>query len=322
MSETILVTGAAGFAGSHLLDLLEKGPGEVVAWRRLEDPLPPGRTGNELRWMQVDALDRQAVEDAIAEIRPDHVYHCAGAAHVGASWACTRETLEVNVLGTHYLLESLRRSGLSARVLLPGSAYVYRQSDHPITEDDPVLPASPYALSKLAQELAGQRAASDDGLEVLLPRAFNHFGPRQAPSFSTSSFAQQVAAIEAGLAEPVIKVGNLSARRDMTDVRDTVRAYQCLMQTGRPGVIYNVCSGKARRVGEVLDALLAAARVRITVETDPSRLRPQDAALVLGDPSRIQRETGWAPAIPFERSVADLLDYWRSAVARAGRGSG
>ncbi|RPJ78498.1 MAG: NAD-dependent epimerase/dehydratase family protein, partial [Acidobacteria bacterium] len=301
-----------------LLDLLEDSPGEVVAWRRPEDALPAGRSGKELRWMSLNVLDRHAVEAAVSDVRPDHVYHCAGAAHVGASWARTRETLQVNVLGTHYLLEALRRSGRPARVLLPGSAYVYRQCDHPISEEDVVAPASPYALSKLAQEMAGLRAANDDGVEVLLPRAFNHFGPRQDPSFSTSSFAQQVAAIEAGLAEPVINVGNLSAKRDLTDVRDTVRAYRRLMEAGRPGVIYNVCSGKARRVGDVLEALIAAARVPIAVRTDPARIRPQDADLVGGDPSGIQRETGWAPVIPFERSIGDLLHYWRGGVARAG----
>jgi GDP-4-dehydro-6-deoxy-D-mannose reductase len=164
--------------------------------------------------------------------------------------------------------------------------------------------------------MAGARAALDDGMEVLLPRSFNHFGPRQDPSFSTSSFAQQIAAIERGDVDPVINVGNLSARRDLTDVRDTVRAYKRLMEAGRPGIVYNVCSGKARGVGEVLDALVKAARQPITIRTDPARLRPSDAGLVLGDPSRIRRDTGWEPVIPFETSLVDLLDYWRG---RAGR---
>lgn len=318
MNETILVTGAAGFAGSHLLDLLEGDGYEIVAWKRPEDRLPPGRTGSELRWMSLDILDKQAVEAAIADLRPSVVYHCAGAAHVGESWTRTRQTLEVNVLGTHYLLEALRRASCRARILVPGSAYVYRQSDRAIVEDDPVQPASPYALSKLAQEMTGLSAVRDDGMEVLLPRSFNHFGPRQAPSFSTSSFARQIALIEAGLAEPLLKVGNLSARRDLTDVRDTVRAYRSLVRSGRPGVVYNVCSGIARRIGEVLDQMIACARVPITVEVDSARLRPNDADLVLGDPSRIHRETGWEPEIPFDRSIRDLLDYWRAQVAPAG----
>jgi GDP-4-dehydro-6-deoxy-D-mannose reductase len=313
---TVLVTGAAGFVGSHLLDLLERDAVDLVAWRRPGDPLPPGRTGEELPWMNVDLLDRAAVDQAMAKVHPHVVYHCAGAAHVGQSWDRTRETLAVNVLGTHHLLEAARRAGLAPPILIPGSAYVYGPSDRAIGEDHPLQPASPYALSKLAQEMLGARAAHDDGIPALLTRSFNHVGPRQDPSFSSSSFARQIAMIEAGRAEPVLKVGNLEARRDLTDVRDTARAYRALVERGRPGVPYNVCSGHAYTLREVLDRLLAGARISIRVEVDPSRYRPNDMPLILGDPRRISEEVGWHPEIPMERTLADLLEYWRSVVGR------
>jgi GDP-4-dehydro-6-deoxy-D-mannose reductase len=314
VSQTVLVTGAAGFAGSHLLDQLERTPAEVIAWRRPADPLPAGRTGHEIPWMLLDLLDRVAVRAAIADVRPSVIYHCAGAAHVGASWARSRETLAVNALCTHHLIDAVRRSRLSPRILVPGSAMIYRELDRAIREDDPFGPQSPYGISKLAQEMIGARAVTDDGIEVLLTRSFNHLGPRQDPAFFAAGVARQIATIEAGLAEPVIAVGNLSTRRDLTDVRDTVRAYRLLIERGRPGVFYNVCSGEARAMSDVLAMMLSVSRVPIEVRVDPSRYRPHDAPLVLGDPTRIRAETGWAPEIPFERSIADLLDFWRQAV--------
>jgi GDP-4-dehydro-6-deoxy-D-mannose reductase len=311
VDQTILVTGAAGFAGSHLLDLLERGPARVVAWRRPEDPLPPGRTGTELAWMGLDMLDQDAVVAAIGEVRPTAVYHCAGAAHVGQSWDSTYDTLAVNLLATYHLLRALILAGLRARVLIPGSALVYAMSDSAIDEQGAIAPASPYALSKLAQEMAGLRVAREDGLPVVVTRSFNHIGPRQHPSFFASSFARQIARIEAGLAEPVLKVGNLAARRDLTDVRDTVRAYGALIAGGQAGEVYNVCSGRAYRVQEILDQLLARARVPISVVVDPALYRPNDVPVVLGSYNRLHNELGWAPEIPIERTLDDLLEYWR-----------
>jgi GDP-4-dehydro-6-deoxy-D-mannose reductase len=310
----VLVTGAAGFAGSHLLDQLEQTTAEVVAWRRPEDRLPAGRTGQELRWMALDMLDRDAVRAAIADVCPTVIYHCAGAAHVGASWTRSRETLAINALGTHHLIDAVRRARLSPRILVPGSAMIYRDLDRAIREDDPLGPQSPYGISKLAQEMLGARAVAEDGIDVLLTRSFNHVGPRQDPAFFAAGFARQIATIEAGLAEPVIAVGNLSARRDLTDVRDTVRAYRVLVERGRPGVFYNVCSGEARAIADVLALMLSAATVSIQVHVDPARYRPHDAPLVLGDPTRIRTETGWAPEIPLEQSIRDLLDFSRRAV--------
>jgi len=316
VDQTILVTGAAGFAGSHLLDLLGRQPAPVVAWRRPEDPLPPGRTGAGPAWMILDMLDREAVVAAVADVAPAAVYHCAGAAHVGQSWDRTYDTLAVNLLATCHLLDALRLAGLRARVLIPGSALVYAMSDSAVDEGGRIAPASPYALSKLAQEMAGLRMAREEGLPVVVTRSFNHIGPRQHPSFFASSFARQIARIEAGLAPPTLKVGNLEARRDLTDVRDTVRAYRALVEGGRTGEVYNVCSGRAYRIQEILDWLLARARVPIAVSVDPALYRPNDMPVMLGSFRRLRDELGWAPEIPIEETLDDLLDYWRGESSR------
>jgi len=295
---TILITGASGFAGSHLVDHLTGLGHEVVGWTRAD----------------VDLLDVERVRAGIREVRPSQIYHCAGAPRVDDSWQHTSDTLATNVLATHHLFDAVRRSGLTCRVLIPGSAMIYRGSSEPISEDDPLGPASPYGLSKLAQEQLGVRAGQEDGVEVVLTRSFNHVGPRQEPSFAAASMARQLALIEWGRAEPVIRVGNLDARRDLTDVRDTVRAYALLMAHGRPAAPYNVCSGVAYAMSEVLDGLRSRVSVDVRVETDAGRLRPNDAPLLVGNPARLRAETGWAPEIGFERMLDDLIDYWRGVV--------
>jgi len=313
MATTILVTGAAGFAGSHLLDLLARdGADDVVAWQRPGSPTPAA--GGRTRWESVDVLDAGAVRDAIARVRPHLVYHCAGAAHVGRAWDQVESTLATNVRGTHHLLDAFGRAGLSrgsVRVVIPSSALVYASADEALTEDHPLVPSSPYGLSKLAQELLGCRAI-DDGLGVTIARAFNHFGPRQDPWFVASGFARRIADIEAGRWEPEIAVGNLDARRDLTDVRDTVRAYRLILERAEPGRPYNICSGRAVVIRDLLDLLRARARVPIRVRIDPNRYRPNDTPLLLGDPRRIRDELGWVAEIPIERTLDDLLDYWRT----------
>ena len=314
MAGAVLVTGAAGFAGSHLLEhLVTVASGcsrkiELVAWAR---STPPLGLASLATWEAIDLLDRDRVRDAIVALRPSRIYHCAGAAHVGDSWARTTDTLATNVLATHYLFDALRRANAQCRVLVPGSAHVYASSAVPLTEDARVAPASPYALSKLAQEQVGAQAFAQDGIETILARVFNHSGPRQNPSFVAASMARQIALIERGALEPVIKVGNLDAERDLTDVRDTVRAYALLMDRGTPGTIYNVASGIARPTRAVLETLLSHARVPVRVEIDPARLRPNDIPLLVGDPSRLRDATGWTPQIPFGQMLEDLLDYWR-----------
>jgi GDP-4-dehydro-6-deoxy-D-mannose reductase len=308
-----LVTGATGFAGSHLVEhLLEHEPA-LAAWSNPRGT-PSASADPRVMWRPVDLLDRSAVRSAIAALKPSVVYHCAGAADVGNSWKDPVTPLRVNGLGTHHLLDALDATGSTATVVVVGSATVYRITTDPLTEDAPLGPSSPYGVSKLAQEMIAGRVTS---MPVVVVRPFNHAGPRQSPAYVTSSFARQIAEIEAGLADPVLSVGNLDARRDITDVRDVVRAYRLLAEKGRPRRPYNVCSGRAHRIGDVLDMLLARARRAIRIEIDPSRLRPSDQPVILGDPSRARTEVGWQAAIPIEDTLTDLLDYWRHRVALA-----
>jgi GDP-4-dehydro-6-deoxy-D-mannose reductase len=313
MSEPTLVTGAAGFAGSHLVDHLAATGTDIVAWHRPDGSRP--RAVDGIRWEAVDLLDGRAVREAIRAVAPRHVYHCAGAAHVGQAWEFMARTLEVNVLGTHHLIEAVRDAAPNARVLNISSAQVYEPSSQPLPEDHPLRPASPYGLSKLAQELVG--AAANESPPVCIARAFNHFGPRQSPSFSTSGFARRIAEIEAGLVPPEIPVGNLEPLRDLTDVRDTVRAYKLILEHGVPGRPYNVCSGRVTTVRELLGMMLVRARVPIRVIQDPSRYRPADQPVVHGDPSRIRTELGWQAAIPLEQTIDELLDFWRERTRAA-----
>lgn len=295
----VLVTGARGFVGRYLVEHLEHSGADVTGWGR----------------QQVDLLDRKAVSRAMAELRPNVVYHCAGAAHVGQSFDNIADTLAANVLGTHHVLDALRHAGVNARVLITGSSLVYRQSDRPLKEEDPTGPVTPYAVSKLAQEMLGQRGIKEDRQQVLLTRPFNHTGPRQDPTYAAPTFAQQIAMIEKGRMRPEIVVGNLEASRDLHDVRDTIRAYTTIVERGEPGRVYNVCAGEAFKIRDVLDRLIAMSRVPVTVTVDPARYRPSDNLMLWGDRSRIERELGWKPEIPLNQTLADLLDYWRNEVS-------
>jgi GDP-4-dehydro-6-deoxy-D-mannose reductase len=311
MPGTILVTGGAGFAGQHLVDSLARDHAEVVAWHRPGGRLPAPAPGTT--WTPVDLLDRAAVNREIERARPVAVFHCAGAAHVGRSWGATESTFAVNVRGTHHLLEALRRGAFTARVMIPSSAMIYHPSLEPLSEDHPVVPPNPYGLSKLAQELLGQRASSDD-LGVTIGRAFNHVGPRQDPSFAASGFAKQIAEIELGIGDAEVVVGNLDARRDTLDVRDTIRAYRTILERGLVGRPYNISSGNAVVIGDILEMLRSRAAVPIRVRVDPERFRPNDNPIVVGDSTRLRSELGWSPTIPFEQTIDDLLGYWRNAL--------
>lgn len=293
-----LVTGASGFAGSHLMDHLRDDGTAAVGWDR----------------SVVDLLDRDVVRARIQALRPSMIYHCAGAPHVGHAWADTTQALASNVLATHYLLDAVRRAGMPCRILITGSATVYAASTRALSEDDPLLPNNPYGLSKLAQEQLGEHAGAEDGVDIVIARPFNHTGPRQRPAFAAPNFARQFAMIEAGQTEPALQVGNLDARRDLTDVRDTVRAYQLLMHAGRPGVTYNVCSGRAYAISELVDGLRARVRVKVRLEVKQDLLRRNDTPLLLGSPARLQADTGWSPAISFDQMLDDLLDHWRDEV--------
>ena len=306
MSNVVLVTGAGGFAGSHLVEHLRASPKQ----RRGEGGSSSDRV---VAWTRqiVDLLDRDRVRAAIRELRPAQIYHCAGVPHVAESWRDTAQPLEGNVLATEHLFDALRSEGIRCRVLVPGSATVYAPSSEPISETDPIAPASPYAISKLAQEQLALRAIQEDGLDVVLTRSFNHTGPRQTPAFVAPSMARQIALIERGQLEPVIKVGNLDAQRDVTDVRDVARAYAALMQSGKTGVVYNVASGLARSIRSILEALVSRSKMPVRIEVDHTRMRPNDVPVVVGNYSRLTESTGWHPQVSFDQMLDDLLSYWR-----------
>jgi GDP-4-dehydro-6-deoxy-D-mannose reductase len=314
----LLVTGIAGFVGGHLVDYL-----------RAEQPQVgivgiDSRPGPRVRALQVETLaadmeDPPAVADALGRVRPDGIVHLAAQSSPQRSWDDPAGTLRTNVMGLLNLLEGARAHGLVPRVLAVGSAEEYglvEPRDLPLREDAPLRPLTPYAVSKVAQEYLGLQYALTGAAAVVRTRTFHHTGPRRGESFAESSFARQLAQIEAGRRPPVIEVGNLDAVRDFSDVRDVVRAYWMLLEGGRPGEVYNVCSGRGVRLGDLLQMLIEVSGLRVEVRVDASRLRPSDVPELVGDPGRLQAELGWEPRIPLERSLRDLLDYWRERVAQ------
>ena len=306
----VLITGATGFAGGHLVESLA-GSHRLVGWGR---STPRPELARLIESQAVDLLDRDQVRHAIASLRPATIFHLAGAPQVAESWRDTAKPLEGNVLATSHLLDAIRRAGLTCRVLVTGSAAVYAPSDAPIKEEGTLAPGNPYALSKLAQEQLAMRAFADDGMDIVMVRPFNHTGPRQPPAFVAPSMARQIALIEKGDVEPVIRVGNLDARRDFTDVRDVVLAYASLAGLGSSGEIYNVGSGVGRTIQSLLDALRSRARVDVRIEVDPERLRPVETSALVADTGRLRDRTGWHPQISFESMLDALLDYWRTEV--------
>jgi len=313
--ERTLVTGANGFVGSHLLDRII-GRGPVVAWFYPEGPPPPAAPG--LEWRAVDVTDRAAVARAVADAAPSRVVHLAGAPNVAASWQGVVPYLLINAMGTDHLLSALAAAGRPCRVVVVTSSQVYQSSADPIDENAPLVPSSPYGFSKLAQDELARAIADSENLDVVVARPFNHTGPRQTASYAVPSFARQIARIELGLAPPVLRVGNLDTRRDLTDVRDVVGAYETVLDRAPRGRVYNVCSGRAWRIQDLLDMLLRMSHTDVRVETDGARMRPNDLPTSVGDGSRIRAEIGWTPVIPIEQTLRDTLDWWRGE-ARAGR---
>lgn len=316
----VLVTGASGFAGSHLIEILQTTFAttlELWGVDRGRNALPvwPG-----VQWRKVDLLDEQAVRALIGEVRPERIYHLAGQAHVGESWNNPWATFETNLRAQINLCEALLVEKVNVRLLVPGSMEEYGRvsaEDLPVKETQPLRPDSPYGVSKVAQDLLGQQYFLGRQLPIVRVRPFNHIGPRQHMRFVAPAFASQIAAIEVGQQPPVLKVGNLAARRDFTDVRDMMRAYVLALEQGEPGDVYNLGSGRSRSIQELLDTLVAAASVAVQVETDPARMRPADVPDIFCDTSKFVVRTGWKPAIPFEQSLRDLLDYERQRLKQA-----
>lgn len=316
----VLITGIAGFAGRHLLDHLLATSDDQV-WGIVR---PGHRTdladGERVRLFHLDLLDRPAVEQAVREARPDGVYHLAAQSSPAASFTDPMGTIANNVGAQVNLFEALLAAGLRPRVLVVGSNEEYgnvRPDQLPIREDTPFQPVSPYGVSKVAQDLLGYQYFVAHGLEVVRLRPFNHTGPGQEDRFVAPSFARQVAEIELGLREPVLRVGNLESQRDFSDVRDVVRGYRLALLWAAPGEAYNLGSERPVAVRALLDRMLALARVPIRVEVDPARFRPAEVPVHYCDCSKLRAATGWRPEIPLEQTIADILEDWRRRVAGA-----
>lgn len=320
----VLVTGITGFVGSHFADYALAHQAEVFGsyrWRSKTENIE--HLAERISLIECDLRDLSSVQHLLERVRPDAVVHLAAQSYVGSSWQAPAETLFTNTVAQVNLLEGIRRLPVPPRFLVVGSSEEYgavEEGELPITEDNPLRPLSPYAVSKVTQDLLGYQYFKSYGLPIVRSRAFNHEGPRRGDVFVTSNFARQIAEIEAGLREPVVHVGNLEARRDYTDVRDVVRGYWLLLERGEPGEVYNLCSGKAWRIADVLDFLLGETKVRpIAVREDPARLRPSDVPVLLGDASKIRKAVGWQPELPFEQTLRDVLHYWRGRTSLAGR---
>jgi GDP-4-dehydro-6-deoxy-D-mannose reductase len=298
----VLVTGAAGFAGTWLVRALLANGHTVVATRQEGHPSPPAG-GREVEWIPLDVTCAESVEWALEHAAPEQVYHLAGQASVAGSFSDPLGTWDVNATGTLRLARALPEA---ARLLVVSSAEVYGvvpDDEQPIGEDRPLRPCNPYAASKAAAEMAALQARG----QVVIARSFNHTGPGQDERFALASFARQLAEIHAGGGEPILRVGNLSARRDLLDVRDVARAYVRLMESGEAGRVYNVCSGQAVAMDDAVRQLIALSGTGARLEVDPERVRPVDVPLLCGDGARL-RSLGWAPEVPFDRTLAELLE--------------
>jgi GDP-4-dehydro-6-deoxy-D-mannose reductase len=309
----VFITGATGFAGRHLMAALP--PPEFIVYGT-SYPQPPRSADKNI--FHLDVRAERGIFEAVQQARPEWVFHLAAISNVGASWARKRETLETNVMGTFHLFEALKKFSPGARVLFVSSSDIYGFSEgrggaraKAFTEDDPFCLVSPYALSKFNGELLAGFYSRCEGLDIVIARPFPHTGPGQSADFVCSDWARQVIQIKRGSQEAVIRVGNLEARRDFTDVRDTVRAYILLLQKGRKGEVYNICAGRGVALREILGSLVSSAARNVRVEQDPERLRKVDIPSLVGDNRKIRKETGWVPQIPLQKTLADLLDYWR-----------
>lgn len=310
-----LIIGGAGFVGGYLIHQLKDIDGFQVAVTKMPHEVIPGE-GFEV--FDLNILDKEAVENLLIQVHPDYIFHLAAQSSVYLSWKNPGLTIDVNIKGSVNVMDAIRTLDYRPRVLLIGSGEEYghiREGEIPITEENAVRPGNIYAATKVCQNLIGRIYTDAYDMEIISVRAFNHIGPNQAPMFVVADFCKQVAEIETGRREPVIRVGNLNAMRDFTDVRDVVRAYSLLIQKGKPGETYNVGSGHAVKIQEILDKVLALSQAGITVEIDSEKFRPVDVPIIEADTGKLCECTGWQREIPLEQTLKETLDYWRVQTA-------
>src|SRR5262245_37558409 len=310
----VLVTGVTGFAGSHLVDyILSRRDCEVFGIQRWRSPTENiAHFMDRISILECDLRDASSTRDTLETVRPAWIFHLAAQSFVPTSWSAPTESLTTNMLGQVNIFEAVHRLGIQCRIQLACSSEEYgmvHPDEVPIRETNPLRPLSPYAVSKVTQDLLGYQYWMSWKVDCVRTRGFNHEGPRRGPVFVASDFAKQIADIEKGRKPPVVHVGNLEARRDFTDVRDMVRAYWLALEKCEPGDVYNICAGRSWSIREVLDLLLSMSRSKIEVRQDPTRLRPSDVPILLGDNSKFVQVTGWQPTIPFEQTLRDMLDY-------------
>jgi len=312
-----LITGAGGFVGRHLCEYLLKHTDWGLIGTIFHPSEETGASSSRLQFHSLDLRARDGVYSLFEESRPDFIFHLAAQSSVPTALKHPWDTLGNNIQSELNLLEAVRESGREVKFLVVGSNEEYgapRPEELPQTERSSLRPNNPYAVSKIAQDFLGLQYHLAYGIPVVRVRPFNHTGPGQSPRFVVPAFASQIARIEAGLQEPVMRVGNLSTSRDFTDVRDIVRAYHLAVTKGEPGEVYNLASGQPRSIQDVLQTLLSYSEVDIRVERDPDKYRPVDVPLVYGSAEKFQNRTGWKPEIQFERTLQDTLEYWRKQV--------
>ncbi|MEW6097131.1 MAG: GDP-mannose 4,6-dehydratase [bacterium] len=318
MTQRCLITGITGFAGSYLAELLiERGDIEIFGIRRWRSRMENiEHIEDKITLIECDLRDASSVTNCIEEVRPDKIFHLAAQSFVPTSWLAPAETLTTNIIGTLNIFEAVRKAGLlETRIQIAGSSEEYGmvyEDEVPIKETNPLRPLSPYGVSKVAHDLLGYQYYMSYKLYIVRTRGFNHSGPRRGEVFVESNFAKQIAEIEKGLKKPIIYVGNLEAKRDFTDVRDMAKGYWLSLEKCDPGDVYNICSGKVFKIKEVLDILLSLSTVKVEIKEDPVRMRPSDVQILLGDATKFREKTGWQPTIPFENTIEDILNYWRS----------
>ena len=312
--ERALIIGAAGFVGNYLIDYLAcSGVQEIHATK-----LPVEEYKNDKAAVhELDILDKESIVSLLYEVRPTHIFHLAAQSSVGVAWKKPGLTIDVNIKGCVNVLDAVRELFYKPRILLIGSGEEYghvKEEEVPISEENHIRPGNIYAATKACQNMIGNIYAKAYDMELVQVRAFNHIGPGQASLFVVSDFCKQVAEIEKGLREPVLRVGNLSARRDFTDVRDVVRAYYLLATKGKSAETYNVGSGHAVPIREILDEIINKSSCDISVEIDANKIRPVDVPIIEADITKIQEQTGWKPEISISQTIEDTLSYWRERV--------